>query len=194
MSHSTTTPRINRQRRRLLGALGTGAALSQPWLAPLAQARTLAVAPIGEPRTLEIHNAHTGEVVETTYWDGRRYRPHALAELDRLLRDHRTGEHCKIDTRLIELLHGLRQEAGPGKRLFVVSAYRSPQTNEALVEQETGAVVDSLHLKGKAVDIYMPEVRLSRLHQAALAMRAGGVGYYPKSHFLHLDTGRVRHW
>jgi len=140
-------------------------------------------------------NTHTGESLDVVYREGPRYLADALAEIDRVLRDHRSGDVHEIDRALLDQLVQLRARLDVGKRPFhVISGYRSPRTNAMLASRSSGVASKSLHLQGRAIDIRMPSVDLAVVHRAALSMQAGGVGYYARSDFVHLDTGRVRRW
>lgn len=148
-------------------------------------------------RTLSLDVLNTGEKGRSIpyYLDGR-YQRDALAELNRLLRDWRNDRVHTIDPQLLDTLHQLQKVTGSKKPFEVISAYRSPQTNSALAEQSVyrGVARHSLHVDGKAVDVSLPGVQLSQLHRAALQLKRGGVGYYPGSGFVHVDTGKVRDW
>jgi uncharacterized protein YcbK (DUF882 family) len=148
-------------------------------------------------RTLSLDVLNTGEKGRSIpyYVDGR-YQRDALGELNRLLRDWRNDRVHTIDPQLLDTLHRLQQATGSTKPFEVISAYRSPQTNSALAEQSVyrGVARHSLHVDGKAVDVSLPGVQLSQLHRAALQLKRGGVGYYPGSGFVHVDTGKVRSW
>ncbi len=149
----------------------------------------------GGEKRLSLYNLHTGERVEATYWAEGRYVEEELARLAYLLRDYRTGETHPIDPRLFDLLHRLGHHCADGRREFhIISGYRSPQTNAMLRRRTRGVAKRSLHMQGRAIDIRLPGTDLAALHRAALALRGGGVGYYPASGFIHVDTGRVRHW
>jgi uncharacterized protein YcbK (DUF882 family) len=121
--------------------------------------------------------------------------PEALAEISRFLRDFRTGDVHPIDPDLLDALYALRTRAGDRGTYEIISAYRSPRTNEMLRNSGGGGVAKrSLHMEGKAIDVRLTGVRTSRLREEALALHVGGVGYYPDSDFVHVDTGRVRQW
>ena len=117
-----------------------------------------------------------------------------IAEFARVLRDHRNGETRPIDPRLLDQLHDVREKLGLSQAFRVISGYRSPTSNAMLHERSSGVASNSLHLQGRAIDISAPGIALERLRAAALDAHAGGVGYYPRSGFVHLDTGRVRVW
>ena len=145
-------------------------------------------------RSLSFFNTHTGESVSNVYWADGAYREEALAAFQRVLRDHRTGGLHAIDTRLFDLLHALRGDLGTRAPFHVISCYRSPATNASLRSQGRAVAEHSLHMEGKAMDVRLPGVALDALHEAAVARRAGGVGYYSGPSFVHVDVGRVRYW
>ncbi len=149
---------------------------------------------VRDPRTLSMHNLHTGEKLTRTYWADGDYLAEPLAEIDQLLRDHRSNQAHPMDPQLLDLLHRLQQAVGGTKPFEIISGYRSPQTNASLRGKSRGVAKKSLHMQGKAIDVRLPGQDLANLRKAALALKAGGVGYYPKSNFIHVDTGRVRFW
>jgi uncharacterized protein YcbK (DUF882 family) len=145
-------------------------------------------------RKLSFYNTHTGEKTSAVYWAEGNYLTAGKQEIDEILRDHRTEEIYPIDTGLLDLLYLLRAEV-QGKRAFeIISGYRSPATNAALRKSSSGVAKRSYHMQGKAIDIRLPGCDLKQLHDAAVAMRAGGVGYYPGSNFIHVDVGPYRSW
>lgn len=145
-------------------------------------------------RRLQLYNTHTGEQLTATYWAEGQYQTQELAAIDRLLRDHRSGEVQPMDRRLFDILYRLQLQAGGRGAYEVISGYRSPATNRQLRRTGNGVAKDSLHTHARAIDIRLTGIRLADLRQAALGLRAGGVGYYPSSNFIHIDTGRVRNW
>lgn len=145
-------------------------------------------------RSLKFYNTHTGEQLAATYWADGQYLSGELAAIDRLLRDHRSGDVFALDRRLFDILYALQQRTGARGTYEVISGYRSPATNDSLRRRGGGVARDSLHTHGQAIDIRLTGVALTDLHRAALGLRAGGVGNYPTSNFIHLDTGRVRAW
>ncbi|MCW8829214.1 MAG: DUF882 domain-containing protein [Gammaproteobacteria bacterium] len=171
----------------LQGAVAATVAVATPGL-------HAAVASADAERRLNFYNLHTGERLSATFWADGHYVAEELAAIDHLLRDHRRNEVEAIDTRLLEQLHTLQRHFGKHDTFHVISGYRSPQTNAALNSRSSGVAKRSLHMQGRAIDIRLPGVELKSLRQAALAQKAGGVGYYPKSDFIHLDTGRPRFW
>ncbi len=145
-------------------------------------------------KRLHLYNIHTGERIEAVFWADGRYIGEEMASLERLLRDYRTGEIHPIDRKLYDLLHALQSRLDVDGVYHVISGYRSPKTNSMLRRHSRGVAKHSLHMEGRAIDIRLRGVDLATLRHMALRMRRGGVGYYPKSGFVHLDTGHVRQW
>lgn len=146
-------------------------------------------------RRLAFEHLHTGERLDVVYAERDGYLPDALDALNRLLRDHYSGEVGTIAPALFDQLHQVRQSLGSTHPFQVISGYRAPATNAHLRESRGGGVAKkSLHMEGRAIDVRLPGVALVQLRDAALALRAGGVGYYPREQFVHLDTGGVRRW
>jgi uncharacterized protein YcbK (DUF882 family) len=154
-----------------------------------------ALAGDGEVRGLSLEHTHTGERLSLVYAVRDQYVSSALTTLNRFLRDHYSGAVGMIDPQLFDLLHRVRAALGARESFHVISGYRSPATNQALRTTRGGGVAKhSLHMDGKAIDIRLPGVPLGELRDAALSLRAGGVGFYPRGQFVHVDTGRVRRW
>jgi uncharacterized protein YcbK (DUF882 family) len=150
---------------------------------------------VSQNHRLLLYNTHTGERIELVYRRGDQYIPGALAKLDYFLRDHRTGDVHRFDPRLYDILSDLTLAIGhPGGEIDIVCGYRTSSTNESLRAHTTGVAKNSLHIRAEAIDLRMPGVDTLKLRKAALALRRGGVGYYPHSDFIHIDTGRVRQW
>ncbi len=145
-------------------------------------------------RDLELIHTHTGKRLSRCFACDEGWQEPAIAELDALLADHRSGEQHAMDRRLYELLHALALEAGLQARYEVISAYRSPATNAMLAAQGAGVSASSLHMLGQAIDVRLQGLPSAQLFQLALEAGVGGVGFYRKSDFVHLDTGRVRSW
>lgn len=174
-------------RRQFIGLCGLAGVAG---FSPISSAQAL-IRPV---RSLHLLNLHTGERVNTVYWEEGRYLPEGLARINRVLRDHRSGETHPMDTDLLDqmvLLGGLLESEQP---IEVISAYRSPSTNRALRKASTQVAKNSFHTLGKAIDIRLPGCSIKTLYQASLSLRCGGVGYYPSSRFVHLDTGDRRTW
>jgi len=172
------------RRTILKGALGLGVLAA----APSARADELA------PRALSLLNLHTGERLSATYFEAGAYLPDALAALDRLLRDFRTGASHPMAPRLLDLVTALGDRLDTRQTVHVISGYRSPQTNAALRAHSDGVAARSLHMDGMAMDIRIPGIELAHLRDAALGLQRGGVGFYSGSGFVHVDVGRIRRW
>jgi uncharacterized protein YcbK (DUF882 family) len=145
-------------------------------------------------RALSFLHLHTGERLTVEYFGAGQYLKDALVSINRLLRDFRTGEVHAIDAGVLDQLHEIALLTGTSKPYQVISGYRSPATNQMLRQHSEGVAASSLHMSGRAIDIRLADVPLPKVRRAALSMRRGGVGYYPKSDFVHIDTGRVRFW
>ena len=145
-------------------------------------------------RHLRFDNLHTGEKLALDYWTDGAYQPDALSAINQVLRDFRTGDVHAIDVKLLDLLHDLNARLETPAPFQVISGFRSPATNGMLHEKSGGVASKSLHMQGLAIDIRVPGRTLTALHDNALAMARGGVGFYPTSDFVHVDVGRVRKW
>jgi len=149
--------------------------------------------PLATSRSLAFRHTHTDERLEVAYFENGSYLPQPLAAIEHLLRDFRTGEVHAIDVRLLDILHALNRRCGAGC-FEVISGFRSAATNAQLQASTEGVASNSLHLSGRAIDVRLSGCDTAQLRAAALATAQGGVGYYPQSDFVHLDTGRVRSW
>lgn len=147
-----------------------------------------------DTRALGFFNTHTAEILKATYWRDGAYDKGAIGDINQILRDHRTGEVHPIDVPLLDLLVDLHRKLGSGKPFEIISGYRSPKSNATLASASGGVAKKSLHMQGKAIDIRLRDVALKTLRAEAVAMQKGGVGFYPKSDFVHVDTGRPRQW
>ncbi len=185
---TTYEDRLSRRQFIRLGLFASAACLlPTPSLAALWRA--------GEgARKLSFFNLHTAETLTTVYWADGKYAAGALSEINYILRDFRCNEVKPIDPRLLDLLYALRLKLDTNASFQVISAYRSPQTNAMLRRASEGVAAHSLHLKGQAIDLRVPGRKLSMVRGAALALQGGGVGYYPRSDFVHIDVGRIRTW
>nr|PZN70011.1 MAG: hypothetical protein DIU62_01210 [Pseudomonadota bacterium] len=179
-------------RRRMLQYLAAGPVLFAA--GPLVRAHVPVPGAPDSPRVLSMLNTHTGERIRACYFEAGNYQPDVLGEFDHVLRDHRSGEVARMDPRLFDQLHALAALAGCKAHYEIISGYRSPATNEKLRKASTGVATRSLHMEGRAIDVRLPGCPTSHLRDLALQLRAGGVGYYARSDFVHLDTGRVRSW
>jgi uncharacterized protein YcbK (DUF882 family) len=148
-----------------------------------------------QDHALQLYNTHTGERIDIVYRRGDEYIAGALAKLDYFLRDHVRGDVRHFDPHLYDVLYDLTSSVGhPGGEIDIVCGYRTPATNESLRAHSTGVAKNSLHTHAEAIDLRMPGIDTLKLRKAALALRRGGVGYYPRSDFVHVDIGRVRQW
>ncbi|TFL15347.1 DUF882 domain-containing protein [Pusillimonas caeni] len=182
--------RTDPTRRRLL--IAASGAMSLCAFPMVARAITLGSA---VERDLSMDHTHTLEKIQLTYAMGDRYLPDALTGLNHFLRDHYSGLVGRMDPGLYDIMYALRTSLKVRSPYQIISGYRSPKTNERLRAKGGGGVAKhSLHMDGKAVDLRIPGVPLKELRDAALELKAGGVGYYPGSDFVHVDTGRVRSW
>ena len=173
-------------RRTLIGAFAAAV--------PIFAAPRRLLAHFSTTRALNFTHTHTGERLAIEYFSGGTYLPDALARVNHFLRDFRTSDVHEIDAGLLDLLHDLAGTTQTARPFQVISGYRSPATNEMLRHRSEGVAAGSFHMKGQAIDIRLADVPLVNLRQAALEARRGGVGYYPASDFVHIDTGRVRTW
>jgi uncharacterized protein YcbK (DUF882 family) len=183
----TDTP-TNDRRRFLRRGVQLAAAATLP-----VRARATANGP--DARALAFFHTHTQERIDVVYAVGDHFVPQALGSLNHFLRDHYTGEVGVIDPGLFDLLHRVQLVLGGAQSFDVISGYRCPATNARLRSTRGGGVAQrSLHMDGRAIDVRLPGVALADLRDAALSLRAGGVGFYAQERFVHIDTGRVRSW
>jgi len=145
-------------------------------------------------KSLKLFNTHTQETLEVAFCRDGVYDQVALGQLNVLLRDHRENEAIIMDRKLFDQMWTLQQRCGGDNVFEIISGYRSRATNNMLRKRSLGVAENSYHIEGRAVDIRLQGTELSKLHSEALAMNAGGVGYYPSSDFIHLDTGKARNW
>jgi uncharacterized protein YcbK (DUF882 family) len=152
--------------------------------------------PVTNPpeKTVALYNTHTGESLNAVYWVQGEYLPEALSAVDHVLRDHRTDEIKPIDPQLLDLLHAISEELECSHAFSIISAYRSPETNAYLRFKSRRVAEHSLHMDGKAVDLRLPGLAAYAVKRVAVDLRMGGVGYYPRSDFVHVDVGPVRYW
>ncbi|WP_341502024.1 DUF882 domain-containing protein [Gallaecimonas sp. GXIMD4217] len=177
---------IQLTRRRFLAGLGT--------LAVAGALPGKALASTGHQRALSFLNLHTGERASGTYWQAGAYQQEVLDGFNQVLKCHRSGEVTNMDKGLFDQLSQLTQTLGYQGEIQIISGYRSPAANAAMKKAGRNVATRSFHTLGRAIDVRLPGMNLAKVHKAALAMKAGGVGYYPGDNFIHLDTGRVRRW
>ncbi|AIX74243.1 MAG: YcbK family protein [Mixta calida] len=179
---------IDSQRRKLLVFGGAAAGLA------LLPGSALASVSTSRPRILTLNNLHTGETLKTEFFNGKSYDKDELARLNHFFRDYRANKIKSIDPKLFDQLYRLQAMLETRKPVQLISGYRSLSTNNMLREKGSGVAKHSYHTLGQAMDFHIEGISLSNVRKAALKMRAGGVGYYPRSNFVHIDTGPVRHW
>ena len=154
-----------------------------------------ATVPGTDARSLAFYHTHTEKHISVTYYIDGAYDEVALDELNKFLADFRTGDIIEMDPKVFDILFEIQQHLGSIDEYQVISAYRSPATNEMLRKRSNGGVArNSQHVKGKAIDVRLTGVDTAKLRETALALKSGGVGYYRKSDFVHVDAGRVRRW
>lgn len=173
-------------RREVLGMVAGSTLLLTPLSALRAQSLS--------SRSLSFVHTHTGEKLSLNYWCDGAFQTQCLGPLNHFLRDFRTGEVANMDAGLLDILYNLQVQADRDAVYEVISGYRSPQTNAMLRKSSSEVAQKSLHMEGKAIDIRISDFSTGKLHALALAKQTGGVGFYAKSDFVHLDTGRIRSW
>jgi uncharacterized protein YcbK (DUF882 family) len=168
--------------------------LAAPAIVALTPLRSLAHSRAAPERSLNFHNLHTGDRLEAVYHAEGRYLADAIADINWILRDWRTDEQAAMDHRLLDLLHQLHGVMDSSQPFEIISGYRSPRTNRKLASRSRGVAKRSLHMRAMAADVSLPGRDLSTLCRAAKSLRRGGVGFYPKPGFIHVDSGHVRSW
>jgi uncharacterized protein YcbK (DUF882 family) len=179
-------PIDNKSRRGLLKAVFGG--VFTALMLPLRRAAAV------DERQLAFFHTHTGKRLDVVYKRNGEFVPEALSVINTFLSDFRTGEVADMDPHLLDLIYDLREATGSESTYEVISAYRSPATNDMLRQRSGGVAKNSQHLLGKAIDVRLSDVDLTKLRDTAIAMQRGGVGYYASPNFVHIDTGRVRRW
>ncbi len=162
---------------------------------PLISAKSAhAATGMGASWRVSLHHSHTGESFSGVYRVGDKYLPDVFKRLNYVLRDFRTREVFPMDPHVIDLISIIQSKTGTRRPLEILSGYRSPKTNAMLRNASTGVARNSLHMYGQAIDIRETDRSCERIRKVAASLRAGGVGYYPRSGFVHVDTGSVRSW
>lgn len=184
---------IDPSRRQLIktGLMATGLILAKP---SLVLAHGKGHAHPHKMKELSFYNLHTDEKLRVTYWKDGGYDKPALAKIHHILRDFRTGDVYPISANLIDLMFDLQGQLKTDATIEIISGYRSPKTNAMLSKKSGGVAKRSYHTRGLATDLRMPGTSLRKIKTTALFMKRGGVGYYPKSNFVHVDVGPVRRW
>ena len=182
---------ISRRSFLTIGAATLGTVMI-PGLAQATQFKTGVVE--SGTRRLAFRNVHTGESFSGVYRVGDKYLPDAFKQINMVMRDFRTDEVYPMDPRTMDILNAVQRMTGRSTPFEVISGYRSPKTNNMLREKTSGVAKKSLHMQGRAVDLRMEDFDTKRLRDLAVHLGAGGVGYYRRSDFVHLDSGDVRDW
>ena len=188
---SATDEQMQIQRRTLLKAGFAGVIGS---MVPFIGAGNVLASNGGSTWKMSCRNSHTGESFSGVYRVGDKYLPEAFERLNYVLRDFRTGEVFPMDPHVIDILSIMHRKISTAEPYEVLSGYRSPKTNAMLGRKTRGVASNSFHMYGQAVDIRIPEYSTKRIRNIAKSLSAGGVGYYPRSNFVHVDTGDVRSW
>ena len=149
---------------------------------------------VHKDRTIELINTHTEESLSIQYMKNGKYDHDEIKKFSYFMRDFRTGDMIMVDPKLLNILYALKVELDTDKPFYVLSGYRSKKTNEYLRKKTRGVAKNSLHTRGKAIDITLPNKSVKHIAKTARSLKLGGVGQYNRSNFVHLDTGRVRHW
>ncbi len=145
-------------------------------------------------REIKLYNVHTGEHLKAIYWSKDHFVQSEIDRINYFLRDFRTGDVKKMDVKLMDLLYAIQLIRDTDKPFRVLSGYRSQKTNEMLRKKSESVAKNSFHLKAKAIDINLPGTELKDLKKLAHFLKRGGVGYYPRNGFMHIDTGPIRYW
>jgi uncharacterized protein YcbK (DUF882 family) len=186
--HKSSMNSLNFSRRQFIK---TGlVALSSVTFSPLSSASLL----VSSPRSLQMSNIHTGEKLHTEYFNGHTYQLTELQKINSLCRDFRRNETINMDKGLFDQLSQIQRLIGCDNQVQIISGYRSPATNDMLRKKSGAVAKKSLHMQGRAIDFRLAGIPLVEVKKAAQSLKAGGVGYYPKSDFVHIDTGHPRYW
>lgn len=190
-TYDPTNEQLDLQRRNLLkcGLAGIVAAT-----VPVISTRSAMASNSYATWRISFRHARTGESFSGVYRVGDKYLPEAFERLSYVMRDFRTNEVFPMDPRVIDILSVIQRKMGTSESYETLSGYRSPKTNSMLKHETRGVASNSFHMYGQAVDIRMQNYSTDNLRRAALSLKAGGVGYYPRSNFIHVDTGKVRTW
>jgi uncharacterized protein YcbK (DUF882 family) len=196
LPHTSCQKTMDRRSFLGLGAATVGGVILPSLISPAVAANFKSGVIAEGARRLSFRNTHTGESFSGVYRVGDKYLPDAFKQINYVLRDFRTDQVYAMDPRVIDILYTVHRMSGQHKPFEIISGYRSPKTNNMLRgrSRRTGVAKKSLHMKGQAIDLRIKDFSTSRLRDLAASLRAGGVGYYSKSDFIHVDTGDVRTW
>lgn len=199
MLNDKTINNLSEQNLNRRSFLGIGAAtiggVMIPALINPASAATFRNGIISEgSRRLSFRNSHTGESFSGVYRVGNKYLPDAFKQINMVLRDFRTDQIYPMDPRVVDIVYAVHRLTGQNTPFEIISGYRSPKTNAMLRETSTGVAKKSLHMEGRAIDLRMEDFSTTRIRDLAINLGAGGVGYYSKSNFVHMDSGDIRAW
>lgn len=183
---------LNSLERRDVLKLGLAGALGA--LVPLLPSKNSYALSNWQSWRMSFRHTHTGERFTGVYRVGDKYLPEAFERINHVMRDFRTGDEFPMDPRVLDLVNMIHGKTGSGEHLEVLSGYRSPKTNAMLRERSSGVAKNSFHMYGQAVDFRLAGFKTKELRDIARSLRAGGVGFYPRSNFVHVDTGKVRSW
>lgn len=189
----SSSPRSFFEQRRAILKMGLAGFLASA--TPLVMmSKASAAVNYGGTYSVALKHAHTGESFSGVYRVGNRYLPESFEKLNYVLRDFRTGDIFPMDPRVVDIISAVQAKTRTGRPLEVLSGYRSPKTNNMLRHETSGVAKNSMHLYGQAIDFRIDGFNTGRLRKVAMGMKAGGVGYYPRSDFVHVDTGKIRYW
>lgn len=197
MSFQDKAPRVTSSRRNFIGmgAVATLGATILPAFASDAMAAAFRNGKAnGGSRRVNFRNQHTGETFSGVYRIGNKYLPDAFDRINYVLRDHRSDEVFPIDPRVLDIIYTVHSMTGSDEPYEVLSGYRCPKTNAKLRANSRGVAKNSLHMTGQAIDVRLPNFSTKKLQRLAISLKAGGVGYYSRSNFVHMDSGDVRTW
>jgi len=195
MSNNTSISNSQHHRRQFLRqSVKAAAVIGASSVASPALASALTGQTFGPDRKLRLVNAHTWEKLDIVFWTQGVHIDESMQEISHLMRDHRADETIPMDYQLIDDLYSLYDLLGTTERIHVLSGYRTKATNAKLRSRSSGVAKYSLHMEGRALDLNVPGKTPKQIREAAISMGSGGVGYYPSSGFVHIDTGNVRAW
>ena len=178
---------------RRLGRRRFASTFALPFALSFAGLGSMPAAAAAPERSVDLYHCHTGESLRAIYFAEGRYQPEALRAATHHLRDWRDNTELNVDPELLDLLWSLRRKLEISRPLQVYCGYRSPETNAMLRRTRRGVALHSLHMRAMAIDLRVEGRPLSQVRRAAMALKAGGVGYYPRSGFVHVDTGDIRY-